>query len=939
MNQSVIKAIVLISFLVLCLPMVSAAGESAGASAAFTNQDVPDFSSCDITNATTLNPYCPLWDGEHTQPDPFLVYEVRKEREESNYGISSLLPPPGWRGLPTKGTVRIPVFLVDFPDAPHDPSQTVADVQSKMFGNGNSGDYPYESLKNYYQRSSYNQLTITGDVYGWYPAKYNRSYYLSQGKVALINEILQEYDSTVNFADYDADHNGKMDALFIKWAGDDTGWGNFWWACMSTDNSPITVDGVKPYKYVWSWYSNPNGGAYNPRVDIHETGHLLGLPDYYDYDDSTGPKGGVGGWDMMDSNWGDHNAFSKYLLGWIDPLVISSGTQEIILPPSGTSSSNNAVLIMPGAVPDSFGEFFLVQYREKGSGNDPVSGGPDKAVWIWHVDATLNTGGWGFEYDNSYTSHKLLRLMEADGREEIEAGTGDWDVNDFYLPGQVLGPVTVPNTTTYSGSITNVAVTDMQQLVSSMRMDFGIPVAGGPVANFTGTPLTDTVPLGVTFTDNSTGTSITDRRWDFGDGNVSNYTESTNPFHTYTNAGTYSVNLTVTNASGSHSHLRTKYITAVTVAPVASFTVNTTQGTAPLTVKFNDTSAHAPTTWAWSFTNVTGDNTPVVWSIVQSPSSTFGVGNYSIVLNASNSAGSNLSAQVTFINVSAAGPAHHALSRIGVYQNGAWYLDYLGEGTWTANTKAYGFGASGFTPVIGDWNKDGKTKIGVYKDGAWYLDYLGEGMWTANTKAYGFGAPGFTPVIGDWNGDDRDKIGVYKDGAWYLDYLGNGTWTATTKAYGFGAPGFTPVIGDWNGDGRDKIGVYKDGAWYLDYLGNGTWTATTKAYGFGASGFTPIIGDWNGDGRDKIGVYKDGAWYLDYLGNGTWTSNTKVYSVGAPGYTPVIGDWNGDGRGKVGVYKDGAWYLDYLGNGTWTATTKVYSFGAPGFTPLIGKWS
>jgi hypothetical protein len=61
MNQSVIKAIVLISFLILCLPMVSAAGDSAGSSGAFTNQNVPDFSSCEITNGTTLNPYSPLW--------------------------------------------------------------------------------------------------------------------------------------------------------------------------------------------------------------------------------------------------------------------------------------------------------------------------------------------------------------------------------------------------------------------------------------------------------------------------------------------------------------------------------------------------------------------------------------------------------------------------------------------------------------------------------------------------------------------------------------------------------------------------------------------------------------------------------------------------------------------------------------------------------------
>ena len=223
-----------------------------------------------------------------------------------------------------------------------------------------------------------------------------------------------------------------MDALFIKWAGPDTGWATFWWACMSTDSYPITVDGVTPYKYVWSWYSRPNNGTYYPRVDIHETGHLLGLPDYYDYDAGTGPKGGVGGWDMMDANWGDHNAFSKYLLGWIDPIVISSGTREINLPPTSTTSTENAVLIMPRAAPDSFGEFFLVQYREPGSGNDPLKAGLGKAVWIWHVDSTLSGSGWGYLYDNSYTTHKLLRLMEADGLEEIESGTGNWDGDDFY---------------------------------------------------------------------------------------------------------------------------------------------------------------------------------------------------------------------------------------------------------------------------------------------------------------------------------------------------------------------------------------------------------------------------------------------------------------------------------------------------------------------------
>ena len=57
---------------------------------------------------------------------------------------------------------------------------------------------------------------------------------------------------------------------------------------------------------------------------IHETGHALGLPDYYDYDYKKQPAGVL---DMMDNNVGDHNSHSKSLLGWVDPIVVTGPTQ------------------------------------------------------------------------------------------------------------------------------------------------------------------------------------------------------------------------------------------------------------------------------------------------------------------------------------------------------------------------------------------------------------------------------------------------------------------------------------------------------------------------------------------------------------------------------------------------------------------------------------
>ena len=73
-----------------------------------------------------------------------------------------------------------------------------------------------------------------------------------------------------------------------------------------------------------------------------------------------------------------------------------------------------------------------------------------------------------------------------------------------------------------------------------------ITVKAPPVAAFSATPITGYAPLTVTFTDLSTG-DPTSWTWDFGDGN--NSTDQ-NPSHQYSAVGTYTVNLTVSNACG-----------------------------------------------------------------------------------------------------------------------------------------------------------------------------------------------------------------------------------------------------------------------------------------------------------------------------------------------------------------------------------------------------
>ncbi len=61
--------------------------------------------------------------------------------------------------------------------------------------------------------------------------------------------------------------------------------------------------------------------------------------------------------------------------------------------------------------------------------------------------------------------------------------------------------------------------------------------------------------------------------------------------------------------------------------------------------------------------------------------------------------------------------------------------------------------------MLGDWNRDGKTKVGIYDSstGTWAL-------WNNQTNsadAIIFGWSNTVPIVGDWIHDGKTDIGVY----------------------------------------------------------------------------------------------------------------------------------------------------------------------------------
>jgi PKD repeat protein len=104
----------------------------------------------------------------------------------------------------------------------------------------------------------------------------------------------------------------------------------------------------------------------------------------------------------------------------------------------------------------------------------------------------------------------------------------------------------------------------------------GVVGQTAPTADFTASTTSGGAPLGLNFTNSSTG-SITGYSWAFGDGGTST---AQNPVHVYAAAGTYTVSLTVVGPGGSNTKSRANYIT-VSSSATSTATATTVSSSPP----------------------------------------------------------------------------------------------------------------------------------------------------------------------------------------------------------------------------------------------------------------------------------------------------------------------------------------------------------------------
>lgn len=171
-----------------------------------------------------------------------------------------------------------------------------------------------------------------------------------------------------------------------------------------------------------------------------------------------------------------------------------------------------------------------------------------------------------------------------------------------------------------------------------------------PSADFTVDTTLGPATLVVTGTDLSSGTP-SDWEWRTSGNTAYSYNTATPTFF-MTTPGTYTVTLTVTNADGSDSTVKSNLITVLTGVPYPSWTQNTTTGTRPLTVTFTGTAtfppSQPPTGWAWQLPDGVGTSPSTLRVLTK----TYSVpGTYSAVLTATNIKGASSTSLTNAVTV------------------------------------------------------------------------------------------------------------------------------------------------------------------------------------------------------------------------------------------------------------------------------------------------
>ncbi len=382
------------------------------------------------------------------------------------------------------GELKPLVLLVDFPD---NSSQVhPAFFDTLVFS------LESNSVRDYYREISYGNLDIIPITYpseiGWFEAPQTYQYYANhqnglgnypQNSQKLVEDLVELVDSAVDFSQYDSDLDGFVDALIVVHSGTgaefsgspDDIWSHKWSVPYPFKLSDEGV-GIKHYTMqpeYWQWANDMTIGVF-----CHELGHILGLPDLYDID---GDSKGIGEWSLMaygswngplGSSPAHPDAWSRFQLGFADPILISDNSQAMAVP----AIEEFSAIYRLWTYGESGNEYFLIENRQK-IGYDSYL--PGSGLLIWHIDESMYYNNYQWYPGYTHNGHYKVALKQADGLWQLEKNINRGDGGDPF-PGSSanfdFNSTSSPNSNNYLELGTHVGVNNISSSASIITCDF-----------------------------------------------------------------------------------------------------------------------------------------------------------------------------------------------------------------------------------------------------------------------------------------------------------------------------------------------------------------------------------------------------------------------------------------------------------------------------------
>lgn len=370
-----------------------------------------------------------------------------------------------------KGKIYGLTLLVDFSDqaAP----VTKEEISDWLNKEGFNRDGCNGSVRDYYLDVSNGQLDFTNEVFGWYRAKYPKSYYEElegySGSDVLVKEIFEYFDSQVDYSRYDNDKDGITEAINIVYAGPGLTWGQGLWPHAGWSNE--IRDGVRLQKHQMT----DMPGKFSIYVFIHENGHMVfGWPDLYWYGDYCTMGNRANDWNPVAIN-----DFYRADQGWIPFVDVTAEDLGKI----STTAGEQCYRFKNPNRPDKEG--LVWSYVKNDGRNKSLKG---SGILMQHYD---------FSIEGNSAADKLgLRIVHADSK----GNASDPENDQWPSPGSrasaffnatnsysAFSDALYPAIRWYSGAETGLKFTDVS--VSGNSLSFCL---GGDCTDYNAEPFVET---------------------------------------------------------------------------------------------------------------------------------------------------------------------------------------------------------------------------------------------------------------------------------------------------------------------------------------------------------------------------------------------------------------------------------------------------------------